>query len=42
MVEVDFAEMAAGGVRLVGEIGLGSVPTGADAAPMVAGRARTA
>jgi enamidase len=36
LVEADFAEMAAGGVRLVGEIGLGSVKTGADAAPMVA------
>src|SRR5262245_6983105 len=34
--EHDFAEMAAGGVRLVGEIGLGSVKTGAQAAPMVA------
>ena len=33
--EADFAEMAAGGVRLVGEIGLGSVKTGAQAAPMV-------
>ena len=33
--EQDFAEMAAGGVRLVGEIGLGSVKTGAQAAPMV-------
>ena len=32
----DFAEMAAGGVTLVGEIGLGSVKTGAQAAPMVA------
>ena len=40
LVEVDFAEMAAGGVKLIGEIGLGSVKTGADAAPMVAwGRA---
>ena len=40
LVEADFAEMAAGGVRLIGEIGLGSVKTGADAAPMVAwGRA---
>jgi enamidase len=36
MVESDFAEMAAAGVRLIGEIGLGSVRTGADAAPMVA------
>ena len=34
--EHDFAEMAAGGVQLVGEIGLGSVKTGAQAAPMVA------
>jgi len=36
MVEADFAEMAAAGVSLIGEIGLGSVKTGADAAPMVA------
>src|SRR6202171_699180 len=35
MVEEDFAEMARHGVKLVGEIGLGSVKTGADAAPMV-------
>src|SRR5262245_10296886 len=35
MVEADFAEMAKAGVRLVGEIGLGSVKTGSDAAPMV-------
>lgn len=34
--ERDFAEMAAAGVRLVGEIGLGSVRSGAQAAPMVA------
>jgi enamidase len=34
--EQDFADMAAGGVTLVGEIGLGSVKTGAQAAPMVA------
>ncbi|HEY4228423.1 MAG TPA: amidohydrolase family protein [Candidatus Limnocylindrales bacterium] len=34
--EHDFADMAAGGVRLVGEIGLGSVKTGTQAAPMVA------
>jgi enamidase len=33
--EHDFAEMAAAGVSLVGEIGLGSVKTGAQAAPMV-------
>jgi enamidase len=40
LVESDFVEMAAAGVRLIGEIGLGSVKTGADAAPMVAwGRA---
>jgi enamidase len=36
MVEEDFAELARAGVRLVGEIGLGSVRTGPDAAPMVA------
>jgi len=35
MVEADFAEMARAGVKLVGEIGLGSVKTGKDAAPMV-------
>ncbi|MGH7389593.1 MAG: amidohydrolase family protein [Candidatus Rokuibacteriota bacterium] len=35
LTEADFAEMAAAGVRLVGEIGLGSVKTGRDAAPMV-------
>ncbi|HZP35668.1 MAG TPA: amidohydrolase family protein [Methylomirabilota bacterium] len=35
MVEEDFAEMARAGVGLVGEIGLGSVRTGKDAAPMV-------
>jgi enamidase len=35
LVEQDFAEMAKAGVRLVGEIGLGSVRTGQDAAPMV-------
>ncbi|HEV8311270.1 MAG TPA: amidohydrolase family protein [Methylomirabilota bacterium] len=35
MTEDDFAEMARAGVRLVGEIGLGSVRTGRDAAPMV-------
>jgi enamidase len=34
--EQDFADMASAGVRLVGEIGLGSVKTGAQAAPMVA------
>ena len=35
LTESDFAEMAAAGVKLVGEIGLGSVRTGKDAAPMV-------
>jgi enamidase len=35
LTEADFAEMAAAGVKLVGEIGLGSVKTGHDAAPMV-------
>ncbi len=35
MVEQDFADLAGAGVRLVGEIGLGSVKTGKDAAPMV-------
>ncbi len=35
MVEEDFADMASAGVKLVGEIGLGSVRTGKDAAPMV-------
>lgn len=35
MVEEDFAEMARAGVTLVGEIGLGSVRTGQEAAPMV-------
>lgn len=35
LTEPDFAEMAAAGVKLVGEIGLGSVKTGHDAAPMV-------
>ena len=35
MVEEDFVEMAKAGVKLVGEIGLGSVKTGHDAAPMV-------
>ena len=35
LTEADFAEMAAAGVKLVGEIGLGSVRTGHDAAPMV-------
>ena len=35
LTETDFKEMAAAGVKLVGEIGLGSVKTGKDAAPMV-------
>ncbi len=35
LAEHDFAELAAAGVRLLGEIGLGSVKTGAQAAPMV-------
>jgi enamidase len=35
LTEADFAEMARAGVKLVGEIGLGSVKTGRDAAPMV-------
>ncbi len=35
MTEADFAEMARAGVKLVGEVGLGSVRTGKDAAPMV-------
>src|SRR5262249_3163526 len=35
LTEADFAEMARAGVHLVGEIGLGSVRTGRDAAPMV-------
>ena len=34
--EHDFAELADAGVTLIGEIGLGSVKTGAQAAPMVA------
>ena len=33
--EADFAEMASAGVKLIGEIGLGTVKTGHDAAPMV-------
>ena len=33
--EQDFADLAAAGVNLVGEVGLGSVRTGADAAPML-------
>ena len=36
LVESDFAEMAAAGVSLLGEIGLGSVKTADEAAPMVA------
>ena len=35
MVEADFAELAAAGVRLLGEIGLGSVKAGAEARTMV-------
>ncbi|MCC6608791.1 MAG: amidohydrolase family protein [Burkholderiales bacterium] len=35
MVESDFAELAAAGVRLLGEIGLGSVKSGDEAAQMV-------
>jgi len=35
LVEDDFAELARAGVKLIGEIGLGSVKTGKDAAPMV-------
>jgi enamidase len=35
LVEKDFEEMAKEGVRVVGEIGLGSVKSPADAAPMV-------
>jgi enamidase len=35
MVESDFAELAAAGVTLLGEIGLGSVKSGKEAAPMV-------
>src|SRR4051795_1450600 len=33
--EQDFADLAAAGVNLVGEVGLGSVKTGAQAAPML-------
>jgi enamidase len=36
MVEQDFAELAAAGVRMLGEIGLGSVKAGKDARQMVA------
>ena len=36
LVEQDFAELAAAGVRLIGEVGLGSVKTGEAAAPMLA------
>jgi len=35
MTEEDFAELAAGGVKLLGEIGLGSVKAGAEAGRMV-------
>jgi enamidase len=33
--EADFVELAAAGVNLIGEVGLGSVKTGAQAAPML-------
>jgi enamidase len=36
MVESDFAELAAAGVTLLGEVGLGSVKSGAEAGQMVA------
>jgi enamidase len=36
LTEADFAELAEAGVNLIGEVGLGSVKTGADAAPMLA------
>jgi len=36
MVESDFADLAAAGVTLLGEVGLGSVKAGAEAATMVA------
>src|SRR5690349_8401281 len=36
LTEADFAELAQAGVSLIGEVGLGSVKTGADAAPMLA------
>ena len=36
LTEADFAEMAAAGVNIVGEVGLGSVKKPEDAAPMVA------
>ena len=36
MVEQDFADLAAGGVKLLGEIGLGSVKAGEEAGRMVA------
>jgi len=36
MVESDFFELAAAGVRLLGEVGLGSVKAGYEAAQMVA------
>lgn len=36
LTEADFAEMAAAGVRTVGEVGLGSIKKPEDAAPMVA------
>lgn len=36
LTDADFAELAAAGVSLIGEVGLGSVRTGPDAAPMLA------
>lgn len=36
LTEADFAEMAAAGVHIVGEVGLGSIKKPEDAAPMVA------
>jgi enamidase len=36
LTEADFAELAAGGVRRLGEIGLGSIRSGPAAAPMIA------
>jgi enamidase len=35
LTEADFTELAEAGVSLIGEVGLGSVKTGADAAPML-------
>ena len=42
MVEDDFKELAAAGVKLLGEVGLGGVKDGPTARKMVAGRANTA